>query len=379
MVGPTEQQTRIPAVGSSGGGVFYDRPDGAVTHLTLIDGLRGIAALSVVMLHYYHFFYRFPSNQLDPRWWQMEPGFHFLQLFYVYGLYAVNIFWMISGFVFAHVYCGSAATTRAFVVNRLARLYPLHLLTLVVLAGLQIYAVAKLGFWLIYGHNDLWHFVLHLGLASNWGFDREAAFNAPIWSVSVEIVVYALFWAVHRWLHRIGAWAAFAIMAVAGALLVAGSDNMIVACTYYYFGGSALALLWRKLNGRDAIIVPLSLMLIGVVGLANGNAMLEKAVGITGFFGGLIMLLAALEKNANPKLQQICTWLGDSSYGAYLWHVPMQVALILLLWGQINIMTLASQWWFLLLWILAVVGVARVSLVWFERPMRGWLRRKLGG
>ncbi len=376
MTIPTDHQKLNPVAGRSSDGVFLGIDAKASNHLTLIDGLRGIAALSVIMLHYYHFFYMFPSNRLDPNWWRMEPGFSFLQIFYVYGIFAVNIFWMISGFVFAHVYCGSDASIRSFAVNRLARLYPLHLLTLLILAGLQAYALAKLGFWLIYGHNDLWHFMLHLGLASNWGFDRDAAFNAPIWSVSVEVVVYALFWVTHRWLHRMGALAAVAVMMVAGAMLLAGSDNLIVACSYYFFGGSALALIWRKLPAGQVWWVAGLLLGLGAWAMTQGNAVFAQAVGIIGLFGGLILLLALLETRSVSRVRRFCAWMGDTSYGTYLWHVPMQLALILLLWGRFDIMTLASNGWFLLLWLLAVIGAARLSLVWFERPMRGWLRRK---
>ena len=41
--------------------------------------------------------------------------------------------------------------------------------------------------------NDLYHFFLQIFFISAWGFENGNSFNAPIWSVSVEIGIYILF------------------------------------------------------------------------------------------------------------------------------------------------------------------------------------------
>ena len=50
----------------------------------------------------------------------------------------------------------------------------------------------------VYGNNDLPHFVLQLFLASDWAGRSDWSFNGPIWSISVEILVYALFYGLCR-------------------------------------------------------------------------------------------------------------------------------------------------------------------------------------
>lgn len=125
-------------------------------------------------------------------------------ILYQHGHFAVQFFWLISGFVFATVYENSAATTRQFFIARFARLYPLHLITLVIVAILQAISIRTTGHSLIYENNDLWHLMLNLAFISAWGLERGYSFNGPIWSVSIELLVYALFWTFRRPLFRWG-------------------------------------------------------------------------------------------------------------------------------------------------------------------------------
>ena len=58
-----------------------------------------------------------------------------------------------------------------------------------------------------------------------------------------------------------------------------------------------------------------------------------------------------------------------------MWHVPTQLALMLVILPGANPAAFTAQGWVLGVWLLAVVAIARVSFVWFERPMRERLRR----
>ena len=159
-----------------------------------IDGLRGIAAVFVVIFHYHHFYLADADARLaipDPATF---PYAQLLQPVFVYGSHAVELFWVISGFVFTHVYLDAPTSLRGFAVARFARLYPLHFLTLCYVALLQILSFNLAGHWQVYGHNDLRHFVLQLFLSSNWNtLGLGLSFNGPIWSVSLETVIYAVF------------------------------------------------------------------------------------------------------------------------------------------------------------------------------------------
>jgi peptidoglycan/LPS O-acetylase OafA/YrhL len=78
-----------------------------------LDALRGLAALSVVLFHYTTRYQELYGHTLSP------------SLFFSYGHYGVNLFFMISGFV---IFMTLDRTRNAldFVVSRFSRLYPAY-------------------------------------------------------------------------------------------------------------------------------------------------------------------------------------------------------------------------------------------------------------
>jgi len=144
-----------------------------------LTSLRFLAAMLVVLLHF------------SPRagW---DGGALFGR-----GYLAVDFFFILSGFVLAHVYMGQVRAGRfswaAFIEKRLARLWPLHLATLagviglyglMLLAGLEPNNPARYDFSLLPANL----FMLHA-----WGFNHEQSFNYPSWSVSAEWFAYLWF------------------------------------------------------------------------------------------------------------------------------------------------------------------------------------------
>ncbi|WP_432417327.1 acyltransferase family protein, partial [Escherichia coli] len=59
-----------------------------------------------------------------------QPFYEFFSVFYHYGLYAVELFFMISGFIFFYLYAdnihSNKTSAKTFIVNRVSRLYPLY-------------------------------------------------------------------------------------------------------------------------------------------------------------------------------------------------------------------------------------------------------------
>lgn len=345
--------------------------------LTVLDGLRGLAALAVVLAHYQYFFVLEPGGAHGAALRALLPGGEVLALVYRHGIRAVELFWVISGFVFTRVYAqGRPAGTRAFVTNRFARLYPLHFVTLLVVAGLQVAAHAAFGRYLIYPQIDTYHFVLNLFMVSAWGLEEAFSYNGVIWSVSVEIAIYALFWVLR---DRLAAWR------VAGALLVAlacggvvllGPPTFIFACGFFFFCGSALAFAQSALAaspGRRWLLIA-ALALVGGLGLASGHAILWPVFGLAGTAGALVLLAVEVGPHATARLRQVAQWLGDCSYGIYLWHLPLQLALILLLSRFASVASLAGHWWFMLAFLALLLVTARISYRLIEWPARQWLR-----
>ena len=345
---------------------------------TLIDALRGAAAIAVLFYHYMHFFMTGADHTRQLAYLQREPAQPWLTLLYEYGFYAVQVFWVISGFVFAAVYLGRTATTREFVVNRFARLYPLHLLTLLVVALLQAVALRRLGHTLFYDNYDLPHFALQLGFASDWINWTDHSFNGPIWSVSVEVLIYALFWSLRSVLQKIG-WAglvAIILLCLLGNVL--GAWTRVPMCGFYFFQGVALARLHGQLGERRWVRMAAAagMTAVGLAGFAWGGAMPREALGIPGLVAAALLVLAGAESAAPPMLRRAGQWLGDNTYGLYLWHIPVQLLVMLALLPLGDPAALARNGWFLTAFVLGTTALARASFVWFERPMREWIRRR---
>lgn len=160
-----------------------------------VDALRGIAAMVIVVNHYHHFYLADAYDRAAIPEVEYFPYASILMPLYgPFAANAVELFWLISGFVFAHVYLAREASAWEFGVARFARLYPLHFATLIYVAAMQSVSQSMVGHWQVYGNNDVKHFFLQVFMSSNWSnWDRGLSFNGPIWSVSLEISIYALF------------------------------------------------------------------------------------------------------------------------------------------------------------------------------------------
>ena len=136
----------------------------------LLDILRGLASLSVVVWHYSHFFFtdmgRLPPN-LDLA---SRPLYDYLFIFYQQGLLAVNLFFVLSGFIFFWLYFDQVkhrkVSAREFFVLRFSRLYPLHFAALILVAAGQWLWFKANGGYFVFPYNDFKHFILNLFFVS---------------------------------------------------------------------------------------------------------------------------------------------------------------------------------------------------------------------
>ena len=108
--------------------------------LAYLDSLRGVAALVVAgFWHYQHFALGYQPSGYP---FEAAPGYNLqpLSLFYHYGFLGVDFFFILSGIVFSYVYLNRISKReigpKEFWRRRFARLYPLHLATLLATAGL---------------------------------------------------------------------------------------------------------------------------------------------------------------------------------------------------------------------------------------------------
>lgn len=134
-----------------------------------LTGLRAVAALGVYLNHFG-----------NPAWFPNR-----LSNIQSNGGFAVPFFFVLSGFVLALAYEGNTIDTRAFYLNRFARIGPTYFVALFIAAAY----VSLSGF--TFDHI----FIMHLFGLQAWfpTPDSGFAFNGPGWTISVEIFFYALF------------------------------------------------------------------------------------------------------------------------------------------------------------------------------------------
>lgn len=157
-----------------------------------LDLLRFLAALAVFVLH--ASFERFSG------------GLPFLWRFAIFGNDAVMLFFVLSGFVIAHVATREAASPHSYAAARLARLWsvcvPALLLTMLVDA-IGIRLAPQLYDFSLYGYAHPVARTIASLLFTNelWFWSLQPFSNTPYWSVGYEFWYYVLFGA---WLFTRG-------------------------------------------------------------------------------------------------------------------------------------------------------------------------------
>ncbi len=347
--------------------------------LIWIDRLRGVAALAIVVFHYHHFYLAdFAARPTIPPADTFPYAALLLPLYSAWAARAVELFWMISGVVFLHVYRERTTTVWRFAVARFARLYPLHLLTLLAVAALQIYSLHAVGHWQIYGNNDLKHFLLQLGLMSNSvSLSNGLSYNGPIWSVSLEVPVYVMFLALLPVMRRAALATSVAALIAAGFLMSIDLPLIgapVFLCAFYFFFGCLLYHLFRLAGGAAGPTSGVALLCcaIGAAGIAWNS--IDFAVA--GFAGAAIVGALAAERGS--MLRERLSWLGDLSYAVYLVHVPLQMLLLLVADRFFDgTRAFAASALLLPLYLAATLAVAHVLHFRFERPLGRFLNRTL--
>lgn len=164
---------------------------------SLLDLLRFAACLMVILFHYRHFYY-VHTHVLPANWiCSDQPLFSLFFPAYLYGDKGVQVFWALSGFVFTALFSrkihDGKLSAFQFATDRFSRLYPLHLLSLLLVSLLVWGCRSWMGYDGIYRINDWHHFFLNLFFVPSILPNKGLSFNGPAWSVSLELLAYVVF------------------------------------------------------------------------------------------------------------------------------------------------------------------------------------------
>ncbi len=284
-----------------------------------LTGLRGIAALWVVVLHLYESF--ISHGYVIHRGWLVSSIAHG-------GDFAVDIFFILSGFVMTYVY-GTRSKTADFLVHRVARIFPLHIFVLSCMA-LGVFALAHIGFHFDAADQAYFHYAAlpyHFLLIFVW-LGMPIAWNGPAWSLSAEFLAYLLFPFGQRLMRFLTPrWTL--VMLICFVALEAG----YMALTGYHTTG------WQGML-RAASGFAAGCMLCLAAGqkiftppadVSAAAVLLLIAAGQPGFAVPFaVLLIAALAKPGNSLCHRafssgLALWLGRVSYSIYLLHAPLLI------------------------------------------------------
>ena len=298
-----------------------------------------------------------------------------------------------SGFIFFFLYQKKIAdrtiSLANFAVLRLSRLYPLHVATLLVVAfGQSCYARVTNSYY-VYGFNDLYHFLLNLGLAPAWGLEKGISFNGPVWSVSIEILLYALFYVVCR--ARMASnlmLVALAFVGTGGLVTKLYNIPLSLGLACFFTGGlayRAYAAVVLKRNGKLILLVALVvasiawlMALLGASGQLEFSGtgkwewLLKRLLTIYLLYPLTLISLALLDSHWQQG--RVVASLGDISYSSYLIHFPLQLAIVTIFTKTKTDPSIFYSPLFLVGFFCVLIGLSLASHKYFEMPAQRWMR-----
>ena len=297
-----------------------------VPRFQALDGLRGIAALLVLLLHV-----------------EVEWSSHITDLQFVKnGYLAVDLFFILSGLVIAANYSTRILDVRTalrFIGLRLFRVYPLHLAVLTAFVALEcVKALAQSALGIMPGQHpftggqSLESFVAHIFLVQGLGLLPTPGWNGPSWSISCEFFAYLLFAVTtllglfrnraFLFLVAITATFGYAALALTRGTLNVVYDLGLVRCIAGFFWG-VLIFRWSLIASmRSFRWVPLceigvTVALISAMSIISGRSILIV-------IPLLILLVTLLGSDRGPVAQLLLSkpaqYLGRISYSIYMVH-----------------------------------------------------------
>lgn len=276
----------------------------APDRLLRLDGLRGLAACIVGFVFHAWAMFASGENPLDRIWG--------LGWFQGWGWSAVDLFFVLSGFVFAHCYLDgwrlrAGTTISSFALSRFARLWPLH--------------ASILGFVLLMLHRlpeaNLTSALASLAMMQVFLPDPTQTLNGPAWSLSVEVLCYVVFiFAAVAGPRVLQASAGIAVVVGAYCIFAFGIWDALIARGFLgFFCGVILRRYARFADPIPTLALTAIAALPFVIRPDGGWLILTTLVA---WPAAILLALRIPALESRPMI-----WLGDRSYTIYLVHMPV--------------------------------------------------------
>ncbi|HEV2677866.1 MAG TPA: acyltransferase [Aliidongia sp.] len=347
---------------------------GDVGHVFVaLDGLRGVAALAVVVFHY-----------------SIHLGHPLLPNAYL----AVDFFFALSGFVIAHAYERKLRAGQGFgnfMRKRIVRLYPLYWIGITLPLALIWLQAA-----LLLPHPNrlraIAAYVLALGFLPTPGAITPAAgsvfpLNDPAWSLSLEIAVNALYALGCAWLSDRRLVLVIALAATALAVAAFAHQGLAIGNDWPGYLGGWARVLWSFFAGillyrlhlrRRRAVLPLWIGALLVLALAGLFAVADTGP-LFGLANAFVLFPLIIWIGARVELAgaaaRIASWLGLTSYALYITHLPI-LSLGLIVASLLHVDPAARFWPSLLIAVGGAVGAAWLLDRIYDVPVRRRLSRR---
>lgn len=356
-------------------------------HYNILDGLRGVAALTVVC---YHLFEAFATSHIDQR--------------INHGYLAVDFFFLLSGFVMGYAYDDrwNTMSVRDFIRRRLIRLHPMVVMGALIGAamfytqGCSVWDVTKISVGMLL----LSTLLNALMIPVTTGFEIRGVgemypLNGPSWSLMFEYIgnlLYALF--IRRFSTRLLAalvvlagcgLTAFSVwgplgdigagFAMTGADMTGGSLRLL----FSFSAGLLLSRVFKPVKVKGAFwIGAVAIVTVAAIPRIGGsehlwmNGVYDAFCAVVLF--PLLVYVGASGRTTDMITTRICKFLGDISYPLYMVHYPF--IYLYYAWVKNENLTFGESFPGAAALVVVSVALAWLCLKFYDEPVRKWLTKR---
>lgn len=339
-----------------------------------IELLRFLASLCIVIFHW-----GFSFAVLDLA--ESKTFNDILGVIYLHGGVAVSIFFVISGIVFSNVYLEQKgdSTFKDFFIKRFARLYPLHILTLLLIIVIQSLFLNNLGSYQLYEDNNLYHFFLNIFLLLGFGLEDGKSFNQPVWTVALEIYIYVIFFFLITLIKK---YQILSVLIVYSIILIIDKTNIIglgfidrnlkysapfIDFARLFFSGVFIFLIEKKYKNSNYLTI-VTLLLLVITTIVKFYFFI--------FIPALVMLFVLIDKiSLSDRIKRIFEILGNLTYSMYLIHTVsfLYFLYILEMFDKISFFNTNFSFF---LYLFITILLSLFSFYFIEKPLNMKIRNK---
>ena len=360
-------------------------------HFRQLNGLRGIAAIMVVLFHLIEiFFIGDPIHQ-----WVNH------------GYLAVDFFFLLSGYVISYAYDDrwNSMKTGSFFKRRIIRLHPLIVFSMLLGAASfylqftpRLYGlIPATSGWMLLIVTFMSMAMIPIPVAMDIrGWGEMYPLNGPAWSLFFEYLAYLAY---GLFLRRLSNRLLIVLVFLSGIALVhqgltsssgtlAGGWTLdathikigMTRLCFPFVGGMLMQRSNIPIRKFPQSFLLASMLLISVlclprIGDADApwmNSMYEFIVVMIGF--PFILFLGSSDQFTESVFSKICIWLGDLSYPIYITH--QLVVYFFMAWVFRNKLNFVEALPLLMFTFIFIIIFSWACFKWIDKPIREWLTKK---